>query len=205
MKDLKFRGVQILTEVNDRELSDRSLDPFWAAAADMGAVVMIHPFGFTHGHRFGQYYFSNIIGNPLATSVALHHVIFSGVLERHPKLKLYAVHGGGFLPAYSGRIDHAWGARRDSHSDLPKPPTSYLKQIFFDTTVFTSHQLAYLVSQYGDDHVMMGTDYAADMAENQPVEHILSVPSFTKAQQAALAGGTAAQVFGIEPLLRAPR
>lgn len=205
MRDLKFRGVQILTEVNDKELSDRALDPFWAAASALGAVVMIHPFGFTHAHRFGQYYFSNIIGNPLATSVALHHIIFSGVLERHPKLKIYAVHGGGFLPAYSGRIDHAWGARRDARGDLPKPPTHYLRQVYLDTTVFTPHQLEYLVKVYGADHVMMGTDYAADMAEYQPVEHILSVPTFSKAQQLALAGGTAAKVFNLPPMLKAPR
>ena len=205
VRDLNFKGVQILTEVGDKELSDRGLDPFWAAAADLGAVVMIHPFGFTHAHRFGDYYFSNIIGNPLATSVALHHVIFSGVLERHPRLKLYAVHGGGFLPAYSGRIDHAWGARRDAHGDLPKPPSHYLRQVYLDTTVFTPHQLEYLVKEYGADHVMMGTDYAADMAEYQPIEHILSVKSFDKAQHAALAGGTAAKVFGIPQLLRAPR
>jgi aminocarboxymuconate-semialdehyde decarboxylase len=205
MRDLRFRGVQILTEVNDKELSDPGLEPFWKEAAALGAVVMIHPFGFTHAHRFGQYYFSNVIGNPLATSVALHHAIFSGVLERHPTLKIYAVHGGGFLPAYSGRIDHAWGARRDAHGSLPKPPTHYLRQIYLDTTVFTPHQLEYLVRQYGVDHVMMGTDYAADMAEYQPVEHVLSVPSFTREEQAALAGGTAAKVFDLPPVIRAPR
>lgn len=204
MRDLKFRGVQILTEVNDKELSDPVLEPFWAEAAALGAVVMIHPFGFTHAHRFTSYYFSNVIGNPLATSVALHHIIFSGVLERHPKLKIYGVHGGGFLPAYSGRIDHAWGARRDARGDLPKPPSTYLRQIYLDTTVFTPHQLKYLVEQFGADHVMMGTDYAADMAEYQPVEHILATP-LSDAERAALAGGTAAKVFGIEPRLRAKR
>ena len=68
-----------------------------------------------------------MIGNPLETTIALHYLIFDGVLERHPNLKILAVHGGGYLPAYSGRIDHAWGARSDSHGDLPHPPTTYLQ------------------------------------------------------------------------------
>lgn len=197
MRDLNFRGVQILTEVNDLELSDRSLEPFWAEAEALGAVVMLHPFGFTHAHRFGQYYFSNVIGNPLATSVALHHIIFSGILERYPMLKIYAVHGGGYLPMYAGRIDHAWGARIDARGTLPKPPSEYLKKVYLDTTVFTHHQLEYLVRQYGAGHIMMGTDYPADMAEYQPIEHIVSCPGLSAEEKAALAGGTAATVFGL--------
>ena len=82
-------------------------------AEALGAVVFIHPNGFTEARRFGRFYFNNVIGNPLDTSMALHYLIFDGVLERHPALKIVAVHGGGYLPAYSGRIDHAWGARSD--------------------------------------------------------------------------------------------
>src|SRR5262249_44264615 len=93
---------------------------------------------------------------------ALHYLIFDGVLERHPKLKILAVHGGGYLPAYSGRIDHAWGARSDAHGDLPHPPTSYLKKIYFDTVVFTPHQLAELVRLYGADHPFRARHYPFD-------------------------------------------
>ena len=92
--------------------------------------------------RFSRFYFNNVIGNPLETTIALHYLIFDGVLERHPNLKILAVHGGGYLGGYSGRIDHAWGARSDCHGNLPHPPTSYLKKIYFDTVVFTPHQLA---------------------------------------------------------------
>src|SRR5439155_188083 len=85
---------------------------------------------------------------------------------RFPDLKLMAVHGGGYLPGYSGRIDHAWGARQDSHGDLPLPPTTYLRQVYLDTVVFTYHQLAYLIDVFGPDRIMMGTDYPFDMASN---------------------------------------
>ncbi len=79
-----------------------------------------------------------MIGNPLDTTIALHYLIFDGVLERHPNLKIFAVHGGGYLGAYSGRIDHAWGARSDAHGTLPKPPGEYLRKIYFDTVVFNA-------------------------------------------------------------------
>ena len=95
------------------------------------ALVIIHPNGFTEAKRLTRFYFNNVIGNPLETTIALHYLIFDGVLERHPDLKILAVHGGGYLPAYSGRIDHAWGARSDLHGNLPQPPTSYLKKIYF--------------------------------------------------------------------------
>src|ERR1700761_7459293 len=119
MKNLKLKGVQILTNVDGQELSDPKFYPFFARAEQLGAFVMIHPNGFTHGERLSQYYFNNVIGNPFDTALALHNLIFSGTLARLPDLKLMAVHGGGYLPSYSGRIDHAWGARKDSHADLP--------------------------------------------------------------------------------------
>ena len=111
--ELGFKGVQILTQVGGREISAPEFEPFWAAAERLGALVMLHPVGFTGGERFTRYYFSNVLGNPLDTTVALHYLIFDGVLERYPNLKILAVHGGGFLPSYAGRIDHAWGARSD--------------------------------------------------------------------------------------------
>ena len=124
MKQLKFKGVEILTNVAGKELSDPAFAPFWKKAEELGALVMIHPNGFTHAERLSRFYFNNVIGNPLDTTIALHYLIFDGVFERHPNLKVFAVHGGGYLGGYSGRIDHAWGARSDSHGSLPKPPTA---------------------------------------------------------------------------------
>ena len=128
VKQLGFKGVQILTNVAGKELSDPTLAPFWAKAEQLGVLVVLHPNGFTHAERLTRYYFNNVVGNPFDTSVALHYLIFDGVLERHPNLKILAVHGGGYLASYSGRIDHAWGARSDCRGTLPKPPTSYLKK-----------------------------------------------------------------------------
>jgi aminocarboxymuconate-semialdehyde decarboxylase len=197
MSKLGMKGVEILTNVAGKELSDPAYAPFWAKAEALGALVVIHPNGFTHAERFRRFYFNNVIGNPLETTIALHYLIFDGVLERHPNLKILAVHGGGYLPAYSGRIDHAWGARSDSHGNLPHPPTSYLKKIYFDTVVFTPHQLAELVRLYGADRIIMGTDYPFDMADFDPIGHVASVDGFDESVIGAIAGGNARKLLGI--------
>jgi len=197
MTSLGMKGAEILTNVAGRELSEPDFAPFWQKAEALGALVVIHPNGFTDAKRLTRFYFNNVIGNPLDTTIALHYLIFDGVLERHPKLKILAVHGGGYLPAYCGRIDHAWGARSDAHGDLPHPPTSYLKKIYFDTVVFTPHQLAELVRLYGADHVIMGTDYPFDMADYDPIGHVASTDGFDAATIAAIAGGNARRLLGI--------
>jgi len=192
-----FSGVEILTNVAGKELSDPAFAPFWKKAEELGVLVMIHPNGFTEASRLSRFYFNNVIGNPLETTIALHYLIFDGVLERHPKLKILAVHGGGYLGAYPGRIDHAWGARSDSHGALPQPPTTYLKRIYVDSVVFTPYQLAELVRVFGADHVLMGTDYPYDMAEYDPVAHIAGVDGFDASTVAALAGGNARRLLGL--------
>ena len=197
VKTLGLKGVEILTNVNGKELSEPEFEPFWRKAEALGALVVLHPLGFSEARRFARFSFNNTIGNPLDTTIALHYLIFDGVLERHPNLKILAVHGGGYLGAYSGRIDHAWGARSDAHGDLPHPPTSYLRKIYFDSVVFTPHQLAELVRLYGADHVIMGTDYPFDMVEYDPIGHVASVPEFDAATIAAIAGGNAKRLLGM--------
>lgn len=196
MADLGLKGAQILTTINGNEVSDPAYAPFWARAEKLGAVVLLHPNGFTEGRRMTRNYFNNVIGNPLETTMALHYLIFDGVLERHPALKLIAVHGGGYLASYSGRIDHAWGARSDVRGDLPLPPTTYLKRVFFDTVVFTPHQLRALVDLFGAQRILMGTDYPYDMAESDPVGHVMSA-GLDEASAAAIAGGNARGLFGV--------
>lgn len=196
VKTLGFKGVQILTNVVGKEISQPAYAPFWKKAEELGALVVIHPNGFTQGERFKQYYFNNVIGNPLETTIALHNLIFDGVLERHPNLKILAVHGGGYLGAYWGRIDHVWGARSDAHS-IPKPPTEYLKKIYFDTVVFSHKQLAALVETYGVDHVVMGTDYPFDMADYDPVGHVASTEGFDAATISAICGGNTKRLLGL--------
>jgi aminocarboxymuconate-semialdehyde decarboxylase len=194
---LGLKGVQILTSVNGEELADKKYLPFFAKAEKLGAFIMMHPNGFTHADRLTHFYFNNVLGNPLETTLALHNLIFNGTLARFPHLKLMAVHGGGYLPAYSGRIDHAWGARADAHGDLPLPPTTYLRQVYLDTVVFTEHQLAYLIDVFGPDRIVMGTDYPFDMGEYDPIGHVAGL-ELDDPTMSAICGGNAALALGLK-------
>jgi aminocarboxymuconate-semialdehyde decarboxylase len=158
----------------------------------------MHPDGFTEARRFHDHYFANVIGNPLDTTVAVHHLIFGGVLQDYPNLKIVCAHGGGYLPAYSGRIDHAASARPDCCELIREMPTTYLKRLYFDTLVYTHSQLEYLVREYGADHLLMGTDYPADMGEIDPIGFIEGAPNLTAADRAAILGGNAARLLGLE-------
>jgi aminocarboxymuconate-semialdehyde decarboxylase len=191
-----LKGVELLTNVNGKELSDPALEPFWREAEALGALVVIHPNGFTEGGRLTRFYFNNVIGNPFETALALHYLIFDGVLERYQNLKLLAVHGGGYLGAYSGRIDHAWGAREDCRAGLPNPPTHYLKKVWLDTVVFTPHQLRALVEAFGPERILMGTDYPYDMGEYEPVAHVVEA-GLDEAAVAAICGGNAKRLLGL--------
>ena len=179
-RSLGLRGIEIATNVAGEDLSADRFRRIFAKAEELGLTIFMHPTGFTEARRFGDHYFTNVIGNPLDTTVAVHHLIFGGVLEACPNLKLVLAHGGGYLPAYSGRIDHAASARPDCCEQVDAMPTDYLKRLYFDSLVYTHPQLEYLVRQYGADHVLMGTDYPADMGEVDPIGFIEGASGFER-------------------------
>ncbi|MFC8677160.1 MULTISPECIES: amidohydrolase family protein [Streptomyces] len=162
-------GVEISSHAPGRELSDPAYEPFWTRAAHRGAIVFLHPFGCTLDERLDQWYLSNVVGQPVENAVALSHLIFSGVLDRHPGLKLIAAHGGGYLPTHIGRSDHAWSARSDAGAGCAHLPSSYLKRLYFDSLVHDPHVLRELVRVAGADRVLLGSDYAFDMGTEDPV------------------------------------
>jgi aminocarboxymuconate-semialdehyde decarboxylase len=197
-KSLGLRGIEIATNVAGADLSEPRFRPIFQRAEELGLVLFMHPTGFPEASRFRDHYFTNIIGNPLDTTVAVHHLIFGGVLQDCPNLKLVLSHGGGFLPAYSGRIDHAASARPDTCTCLRHMPTTYLKRLYFDTIVYTHQQLHYLVENYGADHVLMGTDYPADMGEVDPIGFIENADRLEDSERAAILGRNAARLLNLE-------
>ncbi|MGY9005824.1 MAG: amidohydrolase family protein [Alphaproteobacteria bacterium] len=191
VNDLDLRGIRFPTEINGMELSDTSLEPFWDAAEELGTMIYVHPQGFSHPQRLGDYYMSNVVGNPLETTLAISHLIHSGVIARHPKLKFYFAHGGGFFPFYVGRFDHAWRERTECREHTDTPPSSFLPNMWFDTVVFRAEQIRYLVDMVGADHVMLGTDRPYDMGEPDPVALVNEVEGLSDAERDAIMGGTA--------------
>ena len=197
VNDLGFKGIELCTNVNGEELSNPRFRKIFARAEELDVLIFLHPNGFSDGARLGDHYFINVIGNPLDSTVAVSHLIFDGVLDAYPKLKICIAHGGGFLAAYSGRIDHAHAGREDCRRCIKEPPGSYLRRLNFDTVVFTEHQLEYLASLYGSDHVVLGTDYPFDMGMDDPVGFVEGTDTLTDADKEAIIGGNAARLLGI--------
>jgi len=162
VKELGLRGVSVSTNADGRELADPTFDAVWEAAAELGAVVFIHPWGCSLGARLGENFLGNTVGQPVETTLALSHLIFAGTLDRHPTLKLLAAHGGGYLPTYIGRSDHAWHHRPDAHT-CAEPPSAYLRKLWYDALVYTPAALRHLVEAVGVDRIMLGSDYPFDM------------------------------------------
>jgi aminocarboxymuconate-semialdehyde decarboxylase len=197
VRELGHKGVRVSTNIAGMELGDRRFDPFWAKAEELGAVVFLHPQGFTHPERLQDYFMTNVVGQPLETTLALAQMIFGGTFERFPRLKVCAAHGGGFLPFYLGRFEQAYRERAECRAYISRPPADYLKQVWFDTVLFRPDMIAFLVSLVGHEKVMMGTDSPYDMGENHPVRLVESVPGLGAQQKADILGGNAARLLGL--------
>ena len=200
VKNLGLRGVEICTNVNGKNLTDPSLglEKFFARCAELGVLVFMHPLGYSNGERLTNHYFNNVIGNPLESTVAVSHLIFDGVMARHPKLKVLVAHGGGFIAHYWARMDHAWRARADTRTVIKRKPSSYLKKFYFDTITHDPLMLGRLVEQYGADHVVLGTDYPYDMADDDPLGTLAQVKKLPKAARDLVAGGNAVKLLKIK-------
>ncbi|MFI1733959.1 amidohydrolase family protein [Streptomyces acidicola] len=187
---LGLSGVEISSHAPGRELSDPAYEPFWARAEEAGAILFLHPFGCTLDERLDQWYLSNTVGQPTENAVALSHLIFSGVLDRHAGLKLIAAHGGGYLPTHIGRSDHAWTSRSDAGVGCAHLPSSYLKRLYFDSLVHDPYVLRELIRVAGADRVLLGSDFPFDMGTEDPVG-ALRAARLSDADLHAVQGGNA--------------
>ena len=191
-------GVAIGGSVGEDELSARKFDPFWAKAEEMQALIFIHPQADARGIRErtrGSGALDATLGNPWETTLCLAHLIYEGTLDRFPKLKICAAHGGGFLLSYAARMDYGcFVFPQQCPVKIEKKPTEYLKQLYYDTLVFTPEGLRHLVAEAPASQFMMGTDYATPWAD-RPVDHILETPGLSDADRIAMLGGTAAKLL----------
>ena len=196
MAPMGMKGAEIATRVNDMELDDERLEPFWSVAEQLGALIFMHPAGSTLGQRLAKYYLSNVIGNPLDTTIALSHLIFGGVLERHPRLKLCAAHGGGYLPSYIPRSDHGYEVRPEAQL-IPRPPSYYLRRVFVDTLVFKPENVAHIVRELGASQLVLGTDYPFDMGEDRPLEVLAAVGGLSADDRERIKSRNALRLLGM--------
>ncbi|HUI78546.1 MAG TPA: amidohydrolase family protein [Bryobacteraceae bacterium] len=196
VKKYKLRGAAIGGHVNGDELSNPKFDPFWKKAEDLGVLVFMHPQGIPEmNRRFeGKGGLTNVIGNPLETTIFLSHLIFDGTLDRFPGLKICAAHGGGYLPSYAARSDYGCNRFPDTCKGLKKHPTEYLRQLYFDSMVFTPEGLRHLVAESGVSQIMIGTDYPFPWSTTT-VDHVLNTPGLSDADKRAILGGNAAKLL----------
>lgn len=173
-------GVEIATTVDSRDLDEAALEPFWAAAEELQCLILVHPYASLEGRGVSRYFLGNLAGNPAETTVAVAHLVFGGVLERHPDLKVVLVHGGGFAPYQAGRWDRGFEANaRGAATELTRPPSEWLRRLYYDTVLHSPESLRFLLEFAGADHVVLGSDYPFEMGEQEPVSAVDAIPGLT--------------------------
>jgi len=201
VRRLGLRGAAVGASVAGDEFSDPKFHPFWAKAEELGVLIFIHPQSTPDlARRFkGNGWLENTIGNPLDTTIALSHLIFEGTLDRFPGLKICSAHGGGYLPSYAPRSDNSLRVAPDMDTGvkLKKKPTEYLRQMYYDTLVFTSEALRHLAAEVGVSQLVIGTDHPIPW-QDKSVDHVLKTPGFSDAERRAVLGETAAKLLKIK-------
>ncbi len=202
IKQQGLRGAAIGDHVAGAEFSDPKFHSVWAKAEELGAVLFIHPQGIPELNKrlVGNGWLGNTIGNPLATTIALSHLIFEGTLDRFPGLKIIGAHGGGYLPSYADRSDYACDTAPtlcNSKVALKKRPSDYLKQLYFDSLIFSPEALRHLIAEVGIGQVVLGSDFPYQW-EMHPVDRIFACDFLNDDEKAAVLGTTAANLLKIQ-------
>jgi aminocarboxymuconate-semialdehyde decarboxylase len=199
VRDLGLRGTEICSQIAGRNLDEPDLAPFYAKAQELDVPIFIHPAGVPGlGERLGKYYLTNLIGNPMDTTIAAASLIFGGVFKEFPALKVYLAHGGGACPYIRYRWDHGWKVRDEGKVNIERPPSEYFRQLYFDSLTHGVPALSFLVGNVGAERVMLGTDYPFDMGNYNSVMAVQSIAGITDAERELILGGNAQRLFKID-------
>lgn len=199
---LGFRGAYIATNINHRYYESDEFDPFWAMAQDLDVLVLMHPENPAGTELMGSFGLRLVCGNPADTTLSLGILIYSGVFDRFPKLKLCTCHGGGFFPYHVSRFDREFltGKQATRRADRPNTPrcksmpSAYLKNLYFDTLVYDVETLEFLRRRVGAEHLMLGTDFPYVLGDWQGVDKIESL-TCSESDKAAILEGNARKLL----------
>jgi aminocarboxymuconate-semialdehyde decarboxylase len=191
--ELGCRGIYLGTNVRGKELTDPSFLPIFERINALGVPIFLHPLNVIGSQRLTSYYLHNLLGNPFDTAVAAANLIFSGLLDRFPKLNICLPHAGGAFPYLIGRLNRGWKVREECRA-LKKPPSSYLRRFTYDTISHAPEPLRYLINLVGADRVMLGSDYCFDMGYERPVK-VVTALKLSRGDQERILGGNAARLL----------
>ena len=191
VSELGLVGVEIATTVAGRDLDDAGLEPFWAASEELACLILLHPCASLAGRGVSRYFLGNLVGNPAESTVAVGHLIFGGVLERHPDLKICVVHGGGFVPYQLGRWDHGYRVNaRGAAANLTRPPSEWAARLYYDSVLHSPRALRALIDTVGVSQVVLGTDYPFEMGDSRAVQTVTDVPGLSETDRNRILSGT---------------
>src|SRR5262245_19743095 len=193
-RELGLGGVAISTTAGAMELGDGALRPFWAKAEELDALIYIHPGG-NRDRRFKRFHLWNSVGQAFEEAMAISSLMYDGVLESFPRLKICISHGGGYMPYYMGRIDRNYVEKANTRVNMTKPPIDYLRMLYFDSCVYERAVLQRLVNKVGAERVLLGSDYP--VGEGRPVEFVTDTDTLSPAQQERIVGTNAAALLGL--------
>lgn len=196
INELGFRGAWINSHVRGRDIGEAQFRPFWQKAAELDVPVFVHPLNAVDFDRMKKFFLFNAIGNPLEETLSMASLIYEGIMDDFPTLKVGICHGGGYLPYYPGRVDYCYDTNRGGARDAIKGrPSSYFSRFFYDTNTFDRDALQTLISRAGVSQVMYGSDWPA-IPENY-FDHIETMPGLSDEDKQRIVWKNAAELFKI--------
>lgn len=196
VEDLGMVGVEIATTVGPIDLDQASLDPFWAAAEALRCLVLVHPCDPLSGVDLARNFLDNMVGRPAESSIAVGHLIFGGVLERHPDLVMCVVHGGGFVPYQLGRMQRGYEAvPHMTARTISTPPEELARRLYYDTVLHDPQALAFMVERVGVERVVLGSDYPFEMGDPDPVATVQAIPGLSDDDRRMVLEGNVSRIL----------
>ena len=197
MKELGFPGAMVFSNVNHVALSDDVFAPLWKKADELGAVIYIHPTDPLGVEAMLDYWLMPLVGFLMDTTLAAAKLVFSGVVERHPRIRWVLTHMGGAIPYLAERLDRGYRAFAECRTNISKPPSEYLKEFYYDTVNFNPDAVKFAISFAGVDHILAGSDYPHQIGSIPLMLETIEKLDLDEESRRKILGGNAARLLGL--------